>query len=197
MKNYLLIILFSISFSFVFANINEKKISTPLISKMEISNLEILNLDKGNYLFKRKNCDNNGFSMFNPFYENPDLGFSEIQSTLINNELKFSFLNSKITEEISLKNFTLSKDKSHVNFEVIKSGIIFPAKIYGENLTIEYVKEYFNSASNNLAASPNCGPCFGLAIVAIVAICENASSGCTPCNGRLTVNACSCSCEPK
>lgn len=195
MKTTFLTIIFSILCTVAFGN--ESKLSPPSISKMEISNLEILNLDTGNYLFKRNNCDNEGFSMFNPFFENPELGLSEIKSTLENDEINFSILNSKMSENINLKNFTLSEDKSSVIFEATKLGVTFPVKIYGENLTIEYVKNYFNSASSSLAAAPKCGPCIGLAIVAIMAICENASSGCTPCNGKLTVKACGCSCEPK
>ncbi len=183
----------------VFAFAANNNGENPIITKFSMSNFELLNLDNGNYKFKKIHCSDGGYSFFSPYYVKPDLISSTINSNKKDNEIEITIKGEKEETMFSISNFSVSDDKSVASFDIKKGNFIYPSKIFGTNLSTEYIKNSFSEFNNTPVLSQGECPWCVVAIVVAAAIaeaCENAQSSCTPCNGTLTVGSCSCSCKP-
>lgn len=200
MKNVFFSLAFMLIGSFAFAT------ETPTLSKFKLANLEVLNLDKGNisnFLFKNNNCETGGFSFFSPFNEVEGLAFAKYSSSIDNegNIIIEVNYNGK-TNEIKLTNFNISDDGTQAFVDVENNNTVFKSSFIGENLNLDFLKNQFSNINNSsLISQEACPPCAVIAVAiigsAVTKICTDASNACSPCNGKLTVGACSCSCEPK
>jgi hypothetical protein len=205
MKNLIYSLAFLLIGSFAFANKNSAETIIPKLSKFQLANLEVSNLDTeviSNYLFKKNNCETGGFSFFSPFHEVAGLANSRFNSYVdkdgnVNIEVNY---NDK-KNIIKLTNLSISEDGTQAFVDVETNNTIFKSSFMGENLNIDFIKNKFASINSSFITEDACPPCIYIAIVVISAavtkICTDASSACNPCNGKLTVSACSCSCEPK
>lgn len=199
MKNFFLLCLsFLLSVGPSFSNSIPP--AAPKFIKFEISNYEISNLDAGNIgktRFQKNDCETGGYSLFNPFYERTELLDAKVTAVRGENEVQIILEGKNLSETIVLKNIEIDNDNSIAELNIVKGNVIFESKFYGENLSEKFILDSFSSyAYNSLVAEEDCPPCVIVGILAIAAACETASSGCTPCNGTLTVGACSCSCTP-
>jgi hypothetical protein len=206
MKNLFFSLAFMLIGSFTFANNNPFATEIPTLSKFKLANLEVLNLDKGNvsnFLFKNNNCETGGFSFFSPFNQVEGLAFAKYNSSIDSEgniiiEVNFSGK----TTEIKLTNFKISEDGTQAFMDVKNNNIVFKSSFIGENLNLDFLKNQFANIKNSpLVSQLGCPPCAVVAVAtiagAVVKICTEASNACSPCNGNLTVGACSCSCVPK
>ncbi|MBA3987224.1 MAG: hypothetical protein H0X63_11785 [Flavobacteriales bacterium] len=198
MKNLFLTLFVVLLNSLLFANeIPEIKLE-PKITKFEISNIEISNLDSGyigNYLFKRNNCEDEGYSFFSPFYEQPQLMGSRITSSSIDGDVNVLLSGDNFVSKFKISNIKMSNNNSTAEVDILKEGVLYKSKLHGENLSENFILEKFSTFyDDSIFYDEDCPPCVVIGIIAVVAICENAASACTPCNGTLHVYSCSCSC---
>lgn len=186
------------------ANGSSTETIVPKLSKFQLANLEVSNLDTeviSNYLFKKNNCETGGFSFFSPFHEIADLANSRFNSFVDkdgNVNIEVNYNNKK--NIIKLTNLIVSDDGTKAFVNVETNNTVFKSSFIGENLNIDFIKSKFASINDSFITDDACPPCIYIAIVAVAAavtkICTDASSACNPCNGKLTVSACGCSCEP-
>ncbi len=205
MKNLFLSLAFMLVGSYTFAENNSPVTEVPKISKFTLANLEILNIEKGaisNFLFKKNNCKTGGYSFYNPFNEIEGLAFGKCSSTIdIDGNIVLEVNYNDINNVIKLTNFEVSKDGKQAFVNVENNNIIYKSSFMGENLNVNFIKNMFSNINkSSLISKEDCPPCAYIAVVAISAavtkICTDASNACSPCNGKLTVSACGCSCDP-
>lgn len=199
MKNLFLFISVLFFSNWLIANIIPPEIDVPKITKFEISNIEVLNLDVGyigNYKFKRNNCEDGGYSFFSPFYEQPQLIGSTITSTSYDKGVEVTVKGDGFSSNFKISNIKISNNNSIASIDIIKGEVTYKSKIYGKNLSEDYIVEEFSDFNeNSIFYEEDCPPCVVIGVIAIAAICESAQSACSPCNGNLLVYACGCSCE--
>jgi len=197
MKKLLSLIFISI---FVLSFANNKTIE-PIITKFAIANYEVLNIDKGTYLFKRNHCEDKGYTMFSPFFTNPELLYTTFDSQIDdNNEIIVNTKGEKESTKYIFNNFKSLENGNKVSFDIVIGNKVFNSYISGSNLDITTAKNFL-SAGSNIQINQLCPPCAVIAVIAVAKVvsdvCTTASKGCSPCNGTLQVSACSCSCTPK
>lgn len=199
MKTFFLSLAFLLVGTFSLAN--DGLNNNPIIKQFAISNYEVLNIDTGEFLFKKNNCDDGGYSFFSPFNSNPELLETSFQSRIENdNEVVLTTNTDGIASKYIINNFKEVENGSKVTFDINIGNTVFNSQITGSNLTVESVKQFLGSTNDQVIISKLCPPCVYVAVVAVTAavtkICTNASSACGNCNGKLEVSACSCSCTP-
>lgn len=194
---FITVILFSSS---LIANTLPTKDSEAKITKFEISNMEVLNLDNGfigNYTYKRNNCEDEGYSFFSPFYEQPQLIDSKITSFKTDNGIDITLSGENFSSNFRLSNIKISNDKSIADIDIVKEGVTYKSKLYGVNLSKAFIFENFSKfKETSMFYDEDCPPCFVVGVIAIASMCKNAQEACSPCNGNLTVYICGCSCRP-
>ncbi len=169
----------------------------PSITNFFISNTEVQNLDNGKYLFKRTDCETMGYSFYSPYHENPNLVESIISINENNNDIEVEISSNSSNYKATLSEFSVNKDRTAVSFNVKKGNVIFESQMLGENLTVDYVKNSILNLNDMPTINEDCPICVVVVVVAIAEVCLNAQEACSPCNGSLTVGACSCSCTPQ
>ena len=182
---------------------NAKNETEPVFKSIEFANIELLNLEKdhfGDFLFKKNDCETGGFSFFSPFHEAPSLSSSVISSEKISNLVKINVKTIDNEFNFTIDNVSISENGEIATFDAKIGNLIFPTKINGSELSVENVLAKFSNFKNSNIIAEDCGSCaaFVLAYITyqVSQLCQNVQNTCSPCNGALTVGACSCSCTP-
>lgn len=193
MKNLFLTFIFVLIGNFAFGNSVEKN---PVITNFFIGDTEVKNLDSGRFLFKRTNCEDNGYSYYSPYYENSNLLEAKVFAEIKGEDIEVSVLENGSKINATISNFVLNKDKNTVSFDVKKGNVVFKSKMVGKNLSIDYVRSAFLNLNDSPSLDKDCPMCVVAIVLTAAKVCKDAQSECSPCNGTLEVSLCSCSCKP-
>ncbi len=176
----------------------------PIIKKIAIANFEVLNVNSESIIdlkFKRNDCKTGGFSYFSPFYEVKGLEKAVINSNVSEEKVELNLKYDNNNYNLTLSNFVISEDGNTAEFETEIGNFVFKTVFQGLNLTKESILNSFSSAKESTLLNLVCPPCAYVAYAAVAAtvtyLCHEAQTACSPCDGRLSVGACSCSCIPK
>lgn len=198
MKNLFLSLTFMLTSVFSFAN------TDPIIEKIVLANFEVLNVNSESIRdlkFKRNDCQTGGFSYFSPFYEVKGLEKSVISSRVNDDKVQLNLKYDNSNYNLTLSNFVISEDGKSAEFETEIDNFVFKSALQGFNLSKEFILNSFTNIEDSTLLNKVCPPCAYVAYIAVAAtityLCHEAQTACSPCDGRLSVGACSCSCIPK
>lgn len=176
----------------------------PIIEKIELANFEILNVNSESIRdlkFKRNDCKTGGFSFFSPFYEVKGLEKAVINSNVNEEKVQLNLKYDNNNYNLTISNFIISEDGKTAEFETEIDNFVFKSAFHGLNLTKEFILNSFSNGKESTLLNLDCPPCAYVAYVAVAAtvtyLCHEAQTACSPCDGRLSVGACSCTCIPK
>lgn len=174
-----------------------------VISKVEIANFEILNMDKlffSQILFKQNNCETDGYSFFSPYNLDKNLMNDTFSSEYTNGEISVTIHRNEEDVNFTISDIIISEEGTLAELNIAKENSIYISKIHGTDLTVDgIIASFSNNENQSLIQVEPCTLCVLAAIIVIAdsvdPICKNGQEDSSTCNGILTVEECNCSCE--